>query len=133
MPVTIETKVNERIIIATLEGHVTVNDLDVIYQRSAALIQQMGGMIHRVTDARLATSSFADILRLVREASKGLPGSATDPNVKTVFVGNHEMLRLVADMLRQPQFGHIQIPMFPTLEDALVAVRHEISKQDKMG
>jgi hypothetical protein len=112
---------NEPIILATLEGRIDVETMKQVFAQSAALADGMRGRIYRITDVRRVSNaeSFTDIIAIVREAAKGMPGSTTDPRIVPMFVGTHQMAKLAADLLRQQQFGGKQVPMFKSVEDAL--------------
>jgi hypothetical protein len=128
MPVTVELLPGEPILYATLVGDVTVDDMRAMFIQSAQMTQDMPGPIYRITDTRQGRADFMGMLQTVRAASDGTPGSSTDPKFKPVFLGTNEMVRMGVDMLKKPQFGGIQIPIFREIDDALIYIRHEIMK-----
>ncbi len=122
MPVTVEKLADLPVVIAVLEGQVNVPVIQEMYRRSAELCEGIEGPIFRITDVREVTTSFAEMLGVIREASKGTPGSTTDPRFHPVFVGNNQWVRLVRDAMSQPQFGGINMPLFTSREDAMLYI-----------
>jgi hypothetical protein len=97
MPVKVEKMADEPILVATLEGHVTVQEMREMFIQSAALVEGMEAPIYRITDTRAANANFMDMLGTVREASAGTPGSSTDPRFKPIFLGTNEMVRMAGN------------------------------------
>ncbi len=126
MPVTVEKLADFPVVIAVLEGQVNIPTIQEMYRRSAELCEGMDGPIFRITDVREVTTSFAEMLGVIREASKGTPGSTTDPRFHPVFVGNNQWVRLVRDALRQPQFGGVNMPLFTSREEAMVYIMDQL-------
>jgi hypothetical protein len=131
MPVTLERVPNEPVVIATLQGFVNIDTIKEMYSRSTDLARDIAGPWYRLTDVTNISTSFMEVLKVVREASRGLPGTSSDPNVTVVLVGTNEMAKLVADMLKQPQYGALAIPIFKCMEDALDYVHIDIARRQK--
>ncbi|MFW5748989.1 MAG: hypothetical protein ACOCYT_05185 [Chloroflexota bacterium] len=128
MPVTIERLPDEPIILATVTGAMSVEDARVIFLRSAEIMEQIDGLAFRITDVRAIETEFAEVISMLKSASKGMPGSTSDPRLRVVMVGTHSLTKMFADAMKQQQFGGIAIPVFERLEDALTYVRYEIEK-----
>src|SRR5262249_46479405 len=131
MSVTVERVPNEPIIVATLEGFVSLDTLKELYLRSVELTGDITGHWYRITDVSALNSSFMEVLKMVREASQGLPASSGDPNLTVVLVGANDMARLFADVLRKPQYGGLEIPIFKCMEDALYFVHIDLSQRQR--
>lgn len=131
MPVTVEFLTDEPILVATLTGDLTVSDMRGMFIQSAQLTQDMPGPIYRITDTRLARANFMEMMQTVRAASDGTPGSSTDPKFKPIFLGTNELVRMGIDMLKQSQFGGVQIPFFNDMEDALTYIHHDMNKNQQ--
>lgn len=134
MSVSVEKLPNQPIIIAMLEGQVTVPMMTAMFQQSANLMAGMEGPVYRITNVQASVNTtFGDILHVVKEASKGVPGSTTDPRVKPVFVGSHAMVKLAANMLEQGQFGSVHLPIFKSMDDALDYIYTELGYRQAVG
>ncbi|MEO1443621.1 MAG: hypothetical protein AAFV33_24680, partial [Chloroflexota bacterium] len=73
-----------------------------------------------------AHASFDEVMMLTTLSSRRKRGSVTDPNVLTVLVGEHILIDLYVDAMRQEAFGGVDIPLFGAMDDALVYVRAQI-------
>ena len=123
MPVRVERLPNEPILIATLSGLVTEDDFIELYHLSSALIGTEGGVFHRISDLRHATSTFSDVLRAIQKAAQELPASLMDPQIQVTFVGENTWIIFARDFFLQ---RGINLPVFPDLESALESVRIRI-------
>lgn len=130
MPVTVRRIPNEPILVAVLTGLVDVPIMEELFRRSAELMQEFDGPVYRITDVREADSNFAEMMGVIQGASKGQPGSTTDPRVHAVFVGNNQWVQMIRTALHLKQFGGLNLPMFLTEEDALDYIRLEMQKQE---
>lgn len=132
MSVTVTRIPNEPILVATIEGDVDLSTIQDLFAQSRELMKDMQGHVYRITDTRKAGVTFSELRDIVREAATRTEGSSTDPNVTPVFVGNQQMLRMTSGLMRQQQFGGIQIPIFGSIEEALEHIRTLIDgKQTK--
>jgi hypothetical protein len=127
MAVTVEKLPDEPIIIVTSVGQINVTMMREVYAQIAAILDKFEPPLYRITDARNQETSFADMIGIIKEASKGMPGTTTDPRIRNVFVGRDKFAMLA----RQAYVNTgSTIPLFDTLEDALTHIRYELSKQD---
>ena len=127
MPVRVEKLPNEPIIILTYEGRLDVETVRSAFLQSAAIAEQIAGLVYRISDVRRADADFAHVLKVVAEIRKGLPGSSADPRIRGMFVGTSAMAKLYADILRQQALGGVSIPFFFTPEDALASIRIQMN------
>ncbi|MEO8607120.1 MAG: hypothetical protein ABI690_04530 [Chloroflexota bacterium] len=123
MPVKVEQLPGEPILVVTYTGHMDVETVSMAFSESTVLAEQVDGVVYRISDVRLGEGDFGDVLKIIAEIRKGIPGSTADPKFKGVFVGGHQMVRLYADILKQEQFGATTIPFFKTMEEALDYIR----------
>ena len=121
MPATVEKLPGKPIVIVTYHGHITVDDARAVFAQIAGLLDIYGAPIYRITqvDCDSAHASFDEVLMLTTLSSRGLRGSATDEDVITVLVGEHLLIDLYVDAMRQEAFGGVQIPLFGTLAAAM--------------
>ncbi len=119
MSVKVEKLPDEPVIILTYEGHLDVETVRTAFTQSLVLAESTPGVVYRISDVRLGEGDFRDVMQVMEQVRAGIPGSSADPKIKGVFVGTHQMARLYAEMMRQSQFGGVQIPFFKTVEEAL--------------
>ena len=115
------------IIVVSVVGHFNVEMARAIYAKIAEIAATLEGPIYRITDIREERTSFADIIGVIKEASKGTAGSTTDPRIKNVFVGNEKMARVARDVLRT-SMGGVSMPMFGSMEHALTHIHNELAQ-----
>src|SRR5690349_4479910 len=101
MPVTVERLPNEPIIHAHLWGVIEISCIKDMYEWSVPLIEEIGGTVWRVTDAREVESTFSDVVQILGKIASDTPGSTTDPRVKSVLVGNSQWVKFVAEAIQQ--------------------------------
>jgi len=128
MPATVEKVLGKPIVLVEYHGHITTDDARAVFAQIAGLLDNYGAPLYRITrvDCDNAHTSFDEVLMLTTLSSKGRRGSATDPDIKTVLVGEHLLIDLYIDAMRQDAFGGVEIPLFDTLDDALEHVREEL-------
>lgn len=115
------------IIVAIFTGEVNAEMVQEMYRRSAVLIHETGVPAWRITDFRKMETTPQDALEvLTHHASRGLPGSTTDPRIRPVIVGDNQWVQLARLTMRQEQFGGVEIPIFDTVDEALRYVRGQI-------
>jgi hypothetical protein len=119
----VERVPGEPIIIITIQGHLDAHVMRDVYEQVANLARTIEGPVYRITDLRLMEVTLADMAEIIKDAGKGVPGSASDPRIVNVFVGKSHMSRFAADMLRLRRFGSVYSVLMNTLEDALAYVR----------
>jgi len=119
---------NEPIIVVTIIGYLDIAMARAIYARIAEIAATLQGPIYRITDVRQEHTTFAEIIGVIKEASKSTAGSTSDPRIKNVFVGNEKMARVARDVLRT-MMGGVSMPMFATMEDALTHIHNELSQR----
>lgn len=123
MPVSVEKLAGEPIIVVTIKGHLDAEMMRAIYAEVAELSQGIAPPVYHITDVREMDVTLADMVEILKEASRGVAGSATDSRVANVFVGRSPMSRFAADMLRLRRFGGVSTVLLSTLDDALAYVR----------
>ena len=123
----------EPIIIITIQGHLDAHIMRNTYQQVADIARTIEGPVYRITDLRNVDVTLADLVEVVKEASKSIPGSASDPRIINIFVGKNHMSRFAADMLRLRRFGGVYSVLMSTLEDALAYVRLKAANGSPSG
>lgn len=123
MPIHLQLLPDEPILIASVQGSVAVDDMVQMFHDSAALIESIEGTVYRITDTILMTAAFAELLAAVHAASSGVPGSPTDPRIQSVLAGQTYYAKFASDVMRLEQTSSLNLPIFPTVADALAAIR----------
>lgn len=131
MPITVERLPNEPIIIATMTGKITADCIRDMYRFSAPIVDEIGGPVFRITDARVAESTFSDVVFILAEVAQEMPGSAKDPRVTPVLVGSNEWAKLVASSVGQQQYGKLNVPLYEEMDEALAYVRAQIQQREQ--
>ena len=129
MPGSVEKIPDKPIAIVTYHGHISVEDTRAVFAQVAGLVDVYGSPFYRLTRVSSSDSdtSFDELMRMTVVSSKGIPGSATDPNVTTIFVGQSMYFDLFVDAMQQDSFGGVEIPMFDTMDEAMAYVEEQLS------
>jgi hypothetical protein len=132
MPGNVEKILGKPIVIVHYHGHITVEDTRAVFAQIAGLLDTYGAPLYRITCVFTEDTSttFDEIMMMTTLSSKGLRGSATDPDVVTVLVGEHLLIDMFAEAMSQEAFGSVEIPIFDTEEEALVYVNELIHLGD---
>ncbi len=130
MATTIQRLDDEPIIIVTYEGTLGTEQLAEFAPHGAQLQRESPVPLYWIIDVHATTSDFAQIVKILAHQSRGNPGTASNAPGRVFMVGSAYMTRLYVDAMRQPQFGGLDIPMFPNLDDALAAVRVRLHASD---
>ncbi|MEO0565982.1 MAG: hypothetical protein AAF125_27995 [Chloroflexota bacterium] len=121
MPGTVEKLLDKPIVIVNYHGDITVEDTRAVFAQIAGLVETYGAPLYRITCIFLseANTTFDEVMMMTTLSSKGISGSATDPEVFTVLVGDHPMIDLFAAAMGQEPFGAVDLPIFDTQTEAL--------------
>ena len=129
MSVTLEKLPDEPIVIVTAVGLLNVEGMRAIYTQIAKILEKIDPPLYRISDVREQETSFAEMIEIVKEAGRGMPGTTTDPRIRHMFVGRHKFAMLARDFYRNSDPNRLSMPTFDTLEEALSYVRAEIKRQ----
>jgi hypothetical protein len=115
------------ILLVTIEGDFTVELICQMFEQSAAYASQTNRLLYRMVDTTCMTSSFIDVVQMVRVAGTDIPGSPRDPRLVSMFIGSNAITRLSADLMRQKQ---LNMPVFPNCDEALRYIyRHMVEER----
>lgn len=109
-------------------------DIEKMFQDIASQVNDtldgVDGRVFRLNDISLfdRINIFNQIVRGLAFEVKGIPGSNSDPRISPAFVGKGANVRLLVEALRQEQYGGLDVPAFPTLDEALAQVRQWIAE-----
>ena len=127
MPVKVERIPDQPIIVLHYEGFLDLETVKSAFVQSAAIAAQIEGITYRIADIRNATSSFVEIVSILKASRANVQGSAADTKYQVIFVGQNQLAHLYADALKQ--LGASPIPFFDTMEDAMQYIELERQKQ----
>lgn len=125
MPVTVIRLPDEPILIATLTGDVTIDDIKNIYRQSNDLMTEDDQYIFRITDVREGNSTFPEMLKAIQIVTQEMPSSTMDTRVNVTFVGESVWVKFARDVFLKQG---IKMAAFTDMETALESVRLRIEK-----
>ncbi|MEO0566081.1 MAG: hypothetical protein AAF125_28495, partial [Chloroflexota bacterium] len=96
MPASVEKLPDLPIAVVNYHGHVTVEDTRAVFAQIAGLVDTYGTPFYRITcvNSEDAATTFDEVMMMTTLSSRGIRGSATDPDVYTVLVGAHPLVDL---------------------------------------
>jgi hypothetical protein len=134
MPISFDFVDESPILIMNAEGHFSIQDAREMFVRSAEFKKEIGGHMYRISDFSAAESTFTEVLGILRLASNmDLPGSTADPDVSVIVVGDNKWAKMATELLKQPQFHGLNIPIFDTQQEAIQYARLHHSLYYKDG
>ncbi len=123
MPVSVQRLPDEPIIVATLVGEITLEDVKEVYKTTHELIGDEPGIFHRITDTTQATSNFMDMLQMIQVATQSMPSSTQAANIRVTFVGTTHWINFLRNAFQK---RGVTMGAFEEMDDALAAVRLQI-------
>lgn len=124
MPAIIQKVKGKPIVIVTYKGRITFEDAQSAFQKVAQLLDTHAKPLYRVVcfDTDIVIT-FDEVMMMATFSSRFIRGTATDVDVISVLCGQHPLLDIYADAMRQEAFGGIEMPIFDTLEEAILHVQ----------
>lgn len=114
---------NEPIVIATLIGKITAEDLADLYNQTMPYLDEETPYLYRISDVRQATSSFPEMSKITVEAREKI-GAVSDSRIrKLVMVGSDQWIEMYREAVQRWSYERLEIPVFDTIEEALAYVR----------
>lgn len=129
MAIQVERIVDMPAVLVTYDGLIKLEDILVMFDQTAENLADVEGHGYRISDFRAAESTFSDIVQIMGQARTDKPGSTSDPNLTTVFVGSNEWGLMVQKSFKQAQYGGKEIPLATTVEGAKEWIREDITKR----
>ncbi len=115
----------EPIIIATLCGPLNVDVVRTVFTQTAELAQDVNGPIYRISDFLNADASFKSLVGVITETTRLRPYGTRDPRIHPVLVCGYNRLRFLPELLCRKEFGSVKVPIFDTLDEALIYARSQ--------
>lgn len=127
MSVEIQQYGHDPVLLVQFIDELSIDSVRQMYAESDALASQMDSpVVWRLIDISTTNATFADVMNLVKGHKTHTPGCFSDSRIRTVFCPSHPMARLLADMLAKPEYGNLDLPVFPGLGEALLFVQEEL-------
>ncbi len=130
MPFNVERLGQESIIILTItgsfEGMAALQDYQEAVAQIARIAAEIEGPVYRITDGTAAQINFGNLVMALGEARFGDKGSVSDPRMKSIFVGKSDLMQLAAQSLSQKQYGHLNITLCDSLDNAVALAREQL-------
>jgi hypothetical protein len=124
---------NEPIVLAKFWGHTGAQeDYPQMLRQLGRRLAGKNGPIYRINDfTELDMTNLGDVVvALDLEYRSGVPGSSTDPRIRTILVTTSDLIEFGAHSVQQDQYGHQDpSPIFDSVDDALRYCRAEIERE----
>jgi len=118
------------IVTLTLPVHEYMEEIGNLNAQIAEIARHTPGCLYRISDAsHLDDISFSDILLWLMIQLEKQAGSIIDPRIKPIAVGQGIMSEAAIRKVKE-RFG-LEIPMFPTLDQAIQFARNEIALSEQ--
>jgi hypothetical protein len=126
MPLPVEKLPDVPIVILTYADNTEADDVHRAFAQVAHYLQQ-DQFLYVVNDlSHLTNVNFGAMVMGAAEVSKAGPGSLADPRTQHILVGEHLLIKMSGEAMKQDQYGKHEVPVFPTVDAALEYVRLKI-------
>ncbi len=127
MPVsTVQLPHEPIIVVTTVAPFDPTKEMEATGRQFMELAQAIAGPIYRIIDISQWEMTFNDLVTVMAEDVRS--GADSDPNIHSVLVGTSAMAALGSKSAQQQQYGGKHIPLFGSMDEALVYVRAELAK-----
>jgi hypothetical protein len=124
MPITTEKVDDLPVVISTYSGHITSEEVEVMYQDTERLLSDAGDKYYRISDVTHAETSFPDFIKITTAMTSGRKYGTGDPNLQVVFVGTNQWMYNIRNLAQQKG---IRLPNFDSLDKAMGYIRLDMS------
>jgi hypothetical protein len=100
-----------------------LTDTQKMQQYIAQAMPQVEGMLYIISDFSQADLSFSDVVVGMAEFSREIVLAPNAMPFIPVLVGSSRMVTLMAEAAHQDQYGHLNLPVYATLNEALDNIR----------
>ena len=121
------------ILIVTHEGYLDVRAVETVTVQVAEVLAESEEPLYGIIDLRAATTSFPEVLRILHHQSQGRLGTLSTDRGRIVLVGSNPLIRIFRKLFRLEEFGGLVLPIFSSLDEALVALRAKIEADQQSG
>jgi hypothetical protein len=128
MPIIIEAIPNDMILLITVQGYLNLQAAEKAYHDAVQCCQEKLSQSRYVIDVSEATTSFTDLIRIIKQAASYSESSNYRFPVVVVLVGKSHWTQLFSDLMRHIQFGGINIPIFETTAAAVAYIQEQAAR-----
>lgn len=134
MPYSIQQHPSMPLLVTSFLDHVNAAEFA---QWGAELVQRISALalacdyVYVLMDVRQANTDFSALIRGLASVRKATSESPRAVEGIFAFLGSSPMARLAANMLRQPQYGGIEVAIFLTYEDATAALEADMKLRQR--
>lgn len=125
MTIDVKRLEGEAIIVVTWPGDLEPDQQKIASAEVDRLIGEDETGVVRIDDMSSINFNFSTVVMGMAEARSKKPGYPRDPRLKNIIVGNKDnaFMSLITKAAGQDQYGHLRIPLYFSLEEALEAIR----------
>jgi hypothetical protein len=120
MSINVEKLPGEPIVIATIEGEISVEEIRKLIVQSVNLTDKVPGLIYRITDLTYGEQHLTRILESLRMNGHDYDQWPQGFRFLAVFVGSPQLEKRLAALLYEQDET---VPVFSSLDDALAFIR----------
>lgn len=114
------------ILIVTHEGYINLKSVEEITVKIAEVLAASDVPIYGIIDTRGAYTDLSELLRILYHQTVGAAGTMSAEKDRIVLVGTHPLIRVFRKLFHLDQFGGRIIPIFTSMEEALIAVHARV-------
>jgi hypothetical protein len=121
MSFTVELFSDDPILLCTFHHDFNLSsELFALTEQCNAALDAASEPVYFITDTLAYTFSVPDLFAATNAATKGAKPPFFHPNVRKVIgITENKMMELAAKGMNSPAFGHVEVKIFSTLEEAL--------------
>ncbi len=129
MPIHVQKLPNEPIIILTyIEPCIPNKDMPPALAQVASYLNGGPSLTYVINDLMNAKMDLGSMILSMAENARGGPGSPADPRTRHALVSAARIVQIIKSALGQDQHGQTNLEVYPTLSEALTAVRQRIAQ-----
>jgi hypothetical protein len=114
------------VLIVTHEGYINLKSVEEITVKIAEVLAASDVPIYGIIDTRGAYTDLSELLRILYHQTVGAAGTMSAEKDRIVLVGTHPLIRVFRKLFHLDQFGGRIIPIFTSMEEALIAVHARV-------
>lgn|GEM_PF-1693512 len=117
------------ILIVIHEGFLDLKSSEEVTVKVAQVLRESDVPLYGIIDLRAATTDLSEMLKILYQQTLGSAGTLSVEKDRVVLVGSHPLIRVFRKLFHLDQFGGRIIPIFSSLDEALMAVRARIQAE----
>jgi hypothetical protein len=122
---------NEPIIISKMIGYISLEDAQRATEATSEAITRLHQFTYVIVDVTDVRSDFGQVMAIMRDQREGELGSPTEARSMVMLVGLAALVKLFVEGMSKTENGGVHIPLFTTMDDALIAARLMVSQEQQ--